>query len=796
MNHNLTRFSINPLVLAISMASPVVMADDGFVIEEVIVTAQKREQSLQDVPLSVQALGSDQLKQNSVSQLSDISALTPGFSVANQQDGGSISIRGVSTLVIGTGFDDSAPTYLDGVFLDNSLVLRELADIERIEVLRGPQGTLFGRNAAAGAVNVTTVAPKDEFEASVEVGYGSEDLATVKGIINIPLSDSVRLRASAAGRNRDGWLDSTNGGSDLYSQDHSAFRARLAWDISDSVSADFSADYYNQNDLQGVDVVERGSGVSPIGFGTISPTGDIDDESLPTPRDPTTGQPIDPDNNAEVYGLAATFNIELADNLSLLSVTSFRKTDNDIVTNFIGAVDPTDAFTAISSNTDVNTDTYSQEFRLSGTSDSLDWFVGLNYYYQDTEFVETVIASAGFGNVGDQGGSTTETFSGALFGDVIFRLSDRLNLTVGARYSNDKKEIEYADTNVADFFNTLGAVVVDGQVLNFDLDPSSPTAGSLIGTFDSDVEADWDDLSGRIVLDYQVTDDALVFAGVSTGYKSGGFNNALGNGQETDDPVDKETAINYEIGAKTTWMDGRLRANGSVFFTDYNDFQTQGTLPGQFAAVNLTADADILGAELDATFYATENLSFTLAVGYLDTEYTDDVSAGPGGSLVLEEGQSLVRAPDFTTTLSTNYLLPLGDAGNLRFNATYSYTESQRLTNDPADTLNGAVLDGIAVVNAGAGFTLIDPATAFTFDDSDLESGSFGVLNARVTYTPTSEKWGVSVWATNLTDEAYRDNAGAIIFNSLLNLQAQALTGFTRNEPRMVGVEFTYNFGS
>ena len=298
MNLNLTRFSINPLVLAISMASPAVMADsEGFTIEEVVVTAQRREQSLQDVPLSVQALGAEQLKQNSVKALSDISALTPGLSIAGSQQGSGaeISVRGVSTLTVSTGLDASTPTYIDGVFLENPLIFRELTDIERIEVLRGPQGTLFGRNAAAGAINVTTVAPTEELEGSIELGYGSNDLYTLRGIVNVPLSDSVRSRTSVAVRNRDGYIDSTNGGNDFYEQDHFAIRTRLAWDISDSVSADFSADHYKQNDLQGPVITDRVSEpvilpvpipVAPfftLAPASIEPSRSLDAGSQPSP---------------------------------------------------------------------------------------------------------------------------------------------------------------------------------------------------------------------------------------------------------------------------------------------------------------------------------------------------------------------------------------------------------------------------------------------------------------------------------------------------------------------------------
>ena len=311
--------------------------------------------------------------------------------------------------------------------------------------------------------------------------------------------------------------------------------------------------------------------------------------------------------------------------------------------------------------------------------------------------------------------------------------------------------------------------------------------------------ADWDDLSGRIVIDHTFNDDVLVYASISQGYKSGGFNTSIlsdgtAAGTSTlDDPFDKETAINYEVGTKSTWLDGRLRVNAAAFFTKYSDFQTQTALATGLGIANITVDAETSGVELDATFFVTENLSLTLATGYLNTEYTESGNppdALPGTVPNIAEGQDLLRAPRFSHTLSANYFLPLGDAGNVNFNATWNYTEPQRFINSSAESLNAAAVAGAA--GLGAVFNGGDPNF---FDDSDLGSGYTNLLNARVTYTPTSEAWAVSVWATNLTDEDFRDSSNIAIDNGLNSGLGLATTSYTRNEPRQVGIEFTYNFG-
>ena len=796
---------ISPLALAISMVSPMVVADNGFEIEEVIITAQKREQSLQDVPLSVQALGADQLKQNSVNTISDISNLTPGLSIGgSQQTGGAaeISVRGVSTLTISAGLDASTPTYLDGVFLASPLILRELSDIARIEVLRGPQGTLFGRNAAAGAISVTTTAPTDEFEGSLELGYGSDDLFTARGVVNIPLTDSLRLRTSFAGRNRDGSISSSNGtdgvnsgngGSDFLTQDHVAFRSRLAWDVSDSVSADFSGDFYKQNDLTITNTTTRfldnGGGFLPFVPGVnIAPITSLGDKTLPS-RTLADGSFDDPDFNVESWGLSARFNIELSDNLSLLSLTSYRKDEffeaisiGDSISLDVGITTPflTGAIGDISNDTKA----FNQEFRLSGASDAVDWFVGLNYYY--SEVVESEfrpLSPVGFGTAGTTYTAEIETNSGALFGDAIFHLTDTVNLTVGLRYSYDEKEIELPDNNIPIAALDPGRAASSGAAV---------AGGLLTQTGErANAKADWDDLSGRIVLDVSLTDDVLVYASVSQGYKSGGFNSVISDGQFLDDPFDKEKGLNYEVGTKSTFLDGRLRINGAFFYTDYEDFQTQvaDPTPGSVQAINLTADADILGAELEATYYFNENFSLTWVSGWLNSQYSDEVLVTGGGvtAVAVEENQDLVRAPRFTHTLSANYLVPLGDAGELRLTASYNYTESQRLLNSPVSQLNDSL-------NGGTRGAIGLPPVEF-FRDGDVRAEHRSLVNARATYTPTNEQWAVSIWGTNLTDEEFAETTRIAPDNALLSFVGAASTSYVRNEPRAVGIEFTYNFG-
>ena len=241
MKNGVFPYKWTPLALAMAML-PMAGQAQEFALEEIVVTAQKREQSLQDVPLSVQAISADKLEQNSVSSISDISNLAPGVSFSNIDDGGNLAIRGVGTEALGVGLEQSTAIYIDGVYQPSISAIADLVDIAQIEILRGPQGTIFGRNAAAGAISIRTNAPTDVLEGSVKIGAGSDDLRTVQGVLNLPLSDTLLTRTSVTYRERDGWQSNTDmaDGPDLYEQEKHSIRSRIQSLDSDDVTVERS----------------------------------------------------------------------------------------------------------------------------------------------------------------------------------------------------------------------------------------------------------------------------------------------------------------------------------------------------------------------------------------------------------------------------------------------------------------------------------------------------------------------------------------------------------------------------
>ncbi|BFM16896.1 TonB-dependent receptor [Maricurvus nonylphenolicus] len=765
-------------------------AEDQLSLEEIVVTAQKREQSLQDVPIAIQALGADILEQNSVTSISDIGNLTPGLSICNSiQDGAEIAIRGIGTAVLGLGFDQSVPLYLDGVYLGRGFdLIGDLMDIQQIEVLKGPQGTLFGRNAAAGAVNVTTQSPQEDFAGSIRAGIGEKNLRKLQGTLNIPINEQLALRANAAVRQRDGWQKNLDGGDPLYEQDHQSGRVKLLWSINDDTSVEFTTDYSKFDDTQGGYLLTQAS--SGI------PTQDLDDKSAPSTTRLSDGSVVDPAVERTANGYAAKVLWDINEDLTLTAISSYRTFEldmfvgtgaltPDVLDLSPGPVFPFDNLSVLVDQIEMETDEYSQEFRLNGVTNNWDWFVGINFFKSEAEQIETfalpgIAVLTGpplLGTYGDdRQGSKIDTESFGIFGDVIWHITDRLNASFGLRYSYDEKEVTYF--RVPQRLNLLFATVPDDFANGITQD-----------------KADWDDVSGRIVLDYQLTEETMVFAGITMGYKSGGFGTTTGPTTAAAggafDPFDKETTTSFETGLKAKLLDNRMHLNASVFYTHFEDYQLQiADLTQPATALDLSApEATSHGVDIEISFAMTERITLGLISGYLETEYAKDVEDN-NGVVAIPEGQDLLRAPRWTTTATFDYTLPI-DIGQIRFNATYTYRTSQRLTNSTTESLTSAT------ITATGG----DPG--FSFSENDLESGSYGLLNARLSFMTADERWEIAAWGTNLTDKAYRDDDSLAVSNALLGAiggfigtpnSAFAVAPYTRNEPRMWGIDVTYNF--
>lgn len=759
------KLRLTPLAAAIAItATPAFGQDDsGFAIEEVVVTAQKREQSLQDVPIAVTALSGDFLQQTGSVNLSDVANVTPGLNISNTQSegGGGITMRGIGSNDFGYSSDPSIPVYLDGVYMGSGAALvGDLMDVAQIEVLKGPQGTLFGRNAVGGAVSVTTTRPGNDVEAQFNIGGGNYGLRTIKGMANLPLiEDQLFLRVSGSTRNRDGWQENVSTGErDGYEQDRWNARAKLLWTPTDNLEIELTSDWQREQDHAGYFNVLGGEAVDALnGLGLLSSAaldtngktasagnGFFDGVGIVGPD----GSGVDHELNRKVRGNALKVSWDINDDLTLTSISSYREMKSAISEDNDGT-----EYLVLNIRSFMDIEEYSQEFRLNGASEKLDWFVGVSAYRSDVggqvnDSFGALFTGAPFDETAKV---KAKTESYAIFGDAIYAFNETTNITFGLRASYDAKSQDIKNPQA---FGLLFAS--PNQLLGADGNPDPSLAKS---------HESWDDISPRLVVDHQINEDVMVFAGVSQGYKSGGFNSFPTVDIDplsptfgfvpfgSTDTFDEEKITNYEAGFKSTLMEGRLRLNASVYYYDFEDLQFLVGNGTTITAQN-AGSATGKGLDVEAMFLVTENLSISANMGWLDSEYGDDV-IDSDGSTIVSDGQDLANAPSFSGNLGIDYLLPLGDMGELRTHLNYAYTGDQ--THDGAST------------------------------DKIYEEDGYGLLSARISWLSSDENWEVAAWGTNLTNEDTIESFGGVTDDF-------GFVSVRRGEPRMYGIELSYTY--
>jgi iron complex outermembrane receptor protein len=734
-----------PFIAVLALLSgPAAAQSAGAGLEEITVTARKMEESLQETPVSVTALTGDDLAARGIASLDEIAHHAPNVeffsSGISGRSSGQAYIRGIGQFDYLLTTDPGVGIYLDGVYLARSLGnLLELVDIERVEILRGPQGTLYGKNTVGGAINVITRKPTDELEGAVEVKTGSYDRLNARGSVSGPLAPGLRGRLALSTRNADGFGRRPLAGDRAGEEESNAAQAVLLWEPADSFEMVLAADYTRANETFSHHHTEALNPAAPlVGLynALAGPLAPLHGLALP-PYDArwlTTDAFVDNStdgnfNDQEIWGVSATMTWEVG-GVTVKSITGYREMD------VVFGTDPDGSPARIVDETDFNTqEQVSQELQLSGSSfdGRLDWVVGAYYLSEDASADMTVRAYEGLFqalerlpaaliplgpgvvcpaplpapcaggpgnpvNIGlDVGRFTTldqDTESFSIYGQGSFAITDRLSLTYGLRYTDEEKDFAYSLTQL--------------QSGN----PQVPL---------SEVGDSWSDVSHRAGLDYHWTADFMTYFSAARGFKSGGFN---GRGRTANEiqSYDPETVWSYEAGWKSEWFDRRLRLNGAVFYNDYSDMQftlsTSDPSGAQVIIVGNAAAADITGFELEALASPVEQLELSASVGYLDAEYSK-VDPGTG----ITEDHKLIATPEWTATVGAEYTIPLGAPGLLRLRADYSYRSKTWF-----DVVNTA-----AVAQEG-----------------------YGLLNLRATLESTDGHWTLSGGVTNVTDEAYK----------------------------------------
>lgn len=759
-----------------------------------MVTAQKREQSLQDVGIAVSAFTGSQMEQLGWDTADDVVAQAPGVTLVQPNGPGSfyINVRGVAQNDFsGDNQESPVAVYVDDVYVASPTGAGfQLFDFERVEILRGPQGTLFGRNATGGLVHYVTKRPAQEPEGYVKATVGDYDQIDVEGAVGGGLTDVMSGRLSFNSSNHDAIIDN-NSGSDLADNDVWAVRGQLLFEFGDSTELLLNA-RAGELDNSNAPFDHSSSRLNAAGLGEDFAGGDLSDfggfNGWGPYSDPDGGDIHEGEYDAEGYikietqGYTATFKTEVGDGMEFVSITDYNELERDYLEDSDASPNPFFHFALKS-----DMEQFSQEFRLSGETDSMRWVTGVYYMNYEGDLYTGGVAG-GFAREAFQDSTVpiefgfdspfaTETESTAVFGQVEFDLSETLTLTAGLRWSKEEKSTEF-DQYYSTFESTTSNDVAVRDVFGLG-DPvwsyrdgrfSNQGSVTLFGAFgiplpllegQTDTEIDDDFFTWKLGLDWQATEKTLVYVSYNRGIKAGGFNAPLdatlyivGALTPEEFAFDKETLDAYEIGFKTELWDGRARLNGAAYYYDYKDYQA-------FNLESLTlfvfnTDAVNKGFELELQASPIDGLDMLLGMAYTDTN-VEDAYTTPGGAVLDRE---MIMTPEFSFNGMLRYEWQMGK-GMLAAQYDFNYMDDHffQLKNSPV-----------------------------------VEEDGYTISNVRLTYTSPEGDWNVSAFVNNVTDEEFRQMALDLSGNPLEG--GFGMTESAYGRPRWWGVSFSYRWGN
>jgi len=569
-------------------------AEDGK-LERIEVTARRTNESLQEVPVSVSAFGEQELEQGGIGDITELQFKMPNttFQVSRGTNSTLTAyIRGIGQQDPLWGFEPGVGIYIDDVYVARPQgAVLEVLDVQRVEVLRGPQGTLYGKNTIGGAMKYVTreLTGYDEFEIKGTVGtYNQRDLK-VSG--QTALTDNFYIGGAFATLNRDGFGEFVNTGDENYNKELMTGRINAKWLASKDVSVKFAADW-TEDDSN----ARGGHRLLPSLLSTEPALDDVFDSYTAMPTD----------NTVETEGYSVTVDWDINNAWAFKSVTAYREGYTDTNIDFDSTVNPVLLVPAIYED-----DQTTQEFQLSYGSERFDFIGGL--YLYEGEACGVFGTVLGMLNLTIDNGGCVDTSSEALFGQGTYQIDDQWALTLGGRYTRDEKD--------ADVFRYTYAGV------KF-LDRGDYSADPIVVNSDFSTKADWSKFSPHASLRYQMDPSLMFYASYSNGFKSGGVDMRadVSLNPDAQNPYDPEVVDTFEIGMKSELLDGRLRLNASTFYSDYQDMQVtvQRAVPNGVASQVLNAaDSTVKGVEVEGTFAATSTLNFTGSIGYINAEFDE-----------------------------------------------------------------------------------------------------------------------------------------------------------------------------
>jgi len=793
------QYGITALALSTVLTPGAVFAQAGG-LEEIIVTAEFREANVQDTPIAITAVTGETMEIRSQTSLFEVASQAPNVTLkpgGPARSGMIAYMRGIGQSDFIAALEPGVGVYVDDVYysqLTGSLL--DLLDLERVEILRGPQGTLSGRNSIGGAIKLYTQKPGEgEGTGSLQVGYGSYDQVDVRGTADLTIfEDTLYARVAGAGRTRDGYIDvldyacthpgsglTTNRGADKClidrwgNQNYATGRVQLRWLATDKIEVNVSGDYLNDTSGSPAGVLlwgdrtaletarnalgnfvnptitgDDGNALTPpvmyrghnfVPYGEFrNPTDPINDPyvNYATLHDPNTGAifGVDPAtgtalrrsvpwlpttfpsrNYIKQWGISGNIQWELNDTTAITSITSYREYDTWMTWD-------SDYSPLAVTMLDNRLDNYSftQEVRLNSSYNNIDYTLGGFYLDQNSHYEARVILPYALLDF-VHGPDPTPASTWALFGHGTWHINDRLNLTAGLRYSDESKDYTHfrhnpdgSDIAVPGTGNPL--VPINVRVLG---------VNGLLASFEGD------QLDYRVALDYAVNDDLMAYASVSTGYKSGGVNPRPFFPQQLQ-TFNPETLTSYEIGFKSTLLDNSLRLNGAFFYTEYDDIQltlnvcevpTFINASGRGAPCAKPANvgsAEVKGLEIEAQYYATEELLIDSSISWLDFEYTTVDPFALIGSAIAPLDMITPYTPELKWSIGAQYRFDLAENGNVNFRIDASFQDEvySEATNTALNLIEDYILS-----------------------------------NARIWWDSADDTWTAAVEIQNFTDELY-----------------------------------------
>jgi len=734
MTFNILKKGSLPVLLLTTAMTPVSAEEsDQLVLDEILVTAERRTSTVQDAPIAITAVSGESLQESSIFDTESLSYSVPGLIIQRDVVGKAV-IRGIGTENFTVGGDPGVANYVDGAYIArSSTAIFDFFDVERVEVLRGPQGTLYGRNATGGVINVISKAPSEEFEFSGSLTVGNYEAIRAEAAVSGPLSDNVRVRLAGLINSRQGFTENIFPGIEargldrLDSKDLFAIRARVDVDLSERFTLELIGDLYRDDS-------------NPPAFWYT-------DDSLPWqsptsvfPRDLRTvsqgyeaetpgvdGLEVGQANRQDQTGITVRMTWE-GDDFTIISTTAYRDIEFDWINDGDGLSD----FLVVYFQRD-ESEQFTQELQINSTTDGpFQWIAGAFYLNEDSEGLYAIPLGPAFGasTIAYDGTNQTEAFGVFVEGTYTW---DRLSFTAGIRYSDETK-----DATLDFSFFPL-----------FTLDPQEQSAS-------------FNAFTPRFVLDYQVSDDVSVYASITRGFKSGGFS-------LLDNPInafDEEFIWAYEVGLKSEFMERRGQFNTSVFYYDYTDQQLSQVTNLATQTTN-AGSSTIWGIEAEFKYLITANLLISANAAYLDTEFdifcTNDtrnpalpIDAANCGDTPNLAGNELPRSPGFTANIAAAYERPI--------------------SND---------LIGFARIewqHTGSQFFSV-------FNRPNIAQDAVNVLNASLGISDADGKWSVRAWARNLTDEEYFSN----VFESGVLDNVVVPQGFVA-PPATFGLTVSFNY--